>query len=148
MVKTYQSKRDWIYGSIFLGISVLFLAIVVSVYFEKDLLGWIILAFIFLIVETVLIINFFLIKIKIEGEDLVVNIIFDIFRVSIFKITKIRVGETMWSGFNKCGTSVGGLIIFSKFKNDLYITPQNPDEFLKELLEINRHIVIEDLRKK
>lgn len=103
--------------------------------------------FILLVINSVLLISFFFIKIRIDGEELVVNVVFDIFRVSIFKITKIRIGETMWSGFNKCGTSVGGLIIFSKYKNDLYITPENQDEFLRELLEINRHIVIEDLKK-
>lgn len=143
----YTSKRDWIYGSLFLGISLLFVCIVIASYFDTPFSGWLVLSLILLVVNSVLLISFFFIKIRIDGEELVVNVIFDIFRVNIFKITKIRIGETMWSGFNKCGTSVGGLIIFSKYKNDLYITPKNLDEFLKELLEINSHIVIDDVRK-
>lgn len=147
-MKIYTSKRDWVYGSLFLGISLLFVGIAITSYFDTPFSGWLLLLLILLSVNSVLLISFFFIKIRIEGEELVVNVIFDVFRVSIFKITKIRIGETMWSGFNKCGTSVGGLIIFSKFKNDLYITPKNQDDFLKELLEINRHIIIEDVRKK
>lgn len=145
-MKVYTSKRDWVYGSLFFGISLLFVGIAIASYFDTPFSGWLLLLLILLSVNSVLLISFFFIKIRIEGEELVVNVIFDVFRVSIFKITKIRIGETMWSGFNKCGTSVGGLIIFSKFKNDLYITPKNQNEFLKELLEINRHIIIEDVR--
>ncbi len=146
-MKVYASKKDWIYGSLFLGISLLFVWIVITSYFDTPFSEWLMMLFILLLINSVLLISFFFIKIRIDGEELVVNVVFDIFRVSIFKITKIRIGETMWSGFNKCGTSVGGLIIFSKYKNDLYITPENQDEFLRELLEINRHIVIEDFKK-
>jgi len=146
-MKVYASKRDWIYGSLFLGISLLVVWIVITSYFDTPFSAWLVMLFFLLLINSVLLISFFFIKIRIDGEELVVNVFFDIFRVSIFKITKIRIGETMWSGFNKCGTSVGGLIIFSKYKNDLYITPENQDEFLRELLEINRHIVIEDLKK-
>ncbi|MBN9338028.1 MAG: PH domain-containing protein [Chryseobacterium sp.] len=146
-MKVYASKRDWIYGSLFLGISLLVVWIVITSYFDTPFSAWLVMLFFLLLINSVLLISFFFIKIRIDGEELVVNVVFDIFRVSIFKITKIRIGETMWSGFNKCGTSVGGLIIFSKYKNDLYITPENQDEFLRELLEINRHIVIEDLKK-
>lgn len=146
-MKVYASKKDWIYGSLFLGISLLFVWIVITSYFDTPFSELLMMLFILLVINSVLLISFFFIKIRIDGEELVVNVVFDIFRVSIFKITKIRIGETMWSGFNKCGTSVGGLIIFSKYKNDLYITPENQDEFLRELLEINRHIVIEDLKK-
>lgn len=147
-MKVYKSKRDWVYGSIFLGITLLFAVILVSSYFDSDFWNWMLMVFILGAINLIILINFFFIKITIKGEELIVSVIYNVFRINIFKITKVRIGETMWSGFNKCGTSVGGLIIFSKFKNDLYITPKNQDEFLKELLEINRHIIIEDVRKK
>ncbi|WP_379965150.1 PH domain-containing protein [Epilithonimonas sp. UC225_85] len=146
-MKVYKSRRDWIYGSIFLGITLLFAVILVSSYFDTGFGDWLIMFFILGGINSVLLTNFFFIKIKIKDKELIVNIIFDIFRINIFKITKVRIGETMWSGFHKCGTAKGGLIIFSKYKNDLYITPENQDEFLKQLLEINRHIIIEDVRK-
>ena len=146
-MKVYTSKRDWVYGSLFLGISLLFVGIAIASYFDTPFSGWLLLLLILLSVNSVLLISFFFIKIRIEGEELVVNVIFDIFRVSIFKITKIRIGETMWSGLYKCGTSTGGLIVFSKFKNDLYITPKKQDEFLDELLKVNSNIIIEDVRK-
>lgn len=146
-MKVYKSRRDWIYGSIFLGITLLFAVILVSSYFDTVFWDWMLMVFILGVITVILLINFFLIKIKIEDEELIVSVIYNVFKINIFKITKIRIGETMWSGFHKCGTATGGLIVFSKNKNDLYITPENQDEFLEELLKINSHIVIEDVRK-
>ena len=146
-MKVFTSRRDWVYGSILLAITLLFAAILISSYFDTDFWDWVIMVFILGGINLIVIINFFFIKIKIRNEELIVNIVFDIFKVDIYKITKIRIGETMWSGFHKYGTATGGLIIFSKFKNDLYITPESQEEFLKQLLEVNRHIIIEDVRK-
>jgi len=146
-MKVYKSKRDWIYGSIFLGITLLFAIILVSAYFDSNFWDWMLMVFILGGINLIILINFFFIKIKIKDEELIVSVIYNVFKIDIFKITKIRIGETMWSGFHKCGTATGGLIVFSKNKNDLYITPENQDEFLKELLEINSHIIIDDVRK-
>ncbi|MBV6880674.1 PH domain-containing protein [Epilithonimonas ginsengisoli] len=146
-MKVYKSRRDWIYGSIFLGITLLFAVILVLSYFDLGFWDWMLMVFILVGIDLIILINFFFIKTKIKDEELIVSVIYNVFRINIFKITKIRIGETMWSGFHKCGTATGGLIIFSKNKNDLYITPQNQDEFLKELLKVNSHIIIEDVRK-
>lgn len=148
-MKIFTSRLDGIYATMYIIITIFLLGIVGVSYFDEDLnaLGWSVLTAILLAVVVVLSISFFLIKIKIKDEELIVNIIFDVFRINIFKITKIRIGETMWSGFHKCGTATGGLIVFSKSKNDLYITPENQDEFLEELLKVNSHIIIEDVRK-
>lgn len=148
-MKVYKSRRDWIYSLIYLVITILLVGSVISAFFDEDFtwISWCLMVFILGGINIIILISFFFIKIKIKDEELIVNIIFDVFRINIFKITKIRIGETMWSGFNKCGTATRGLIIFSKFKNDLYITPENQEEFLKQLLEVNRHIIIEDVRK-
>lgn len=148
-MKVYKSSRDWIYSLIYLVITILLVGSVISAFFDDDFtwISWWIMVFILGGINILILISFFFIKIKIKDEELIINIIFDIFRIKIFKITKIRIGETMWSGFHKCGTATGGLIVFSKNKNDLYITPKDQDEFLKQLLEVNRHIIIEDVRK-
>lgn len=146
-MKVYKSRRDWVFGSIFLGITLLFAVILVLSYFDSDFWDWMLIVFILVGINLIILVNFFFIKIKIKDEELMVSVIYNVFRINIFKITKIRIGETMWSGFHKCGTATGGLIIFSKNKNDLYITPENQDEFLKQLLEVNRHIIIDDVRK-
>jgi hypothetical protein len=49
----------------------------------------------------------------------------------------------MWSGFNKFGTATNGLIIFTKHRNDLYITPENEELFLNQLQKINPKIILE-----
>lgn len=49
----------------------------------------------------------------------------------------------MWSGFHKYGTATKGLIVFTKFKDDLYITPADEELFLSTILEINPDIVFE-----
>lgn len=146
-MKVYKSKRDWIYGSIFLAITLLFVVILLLSYFDTGFWDWMLMVFILGGINLIILINFFFIKIKIKDEELMVSVIYNVFRINIFKITKIRIGETMWSGFHKCGTATGGLIVFSKNKNDLYITPENQEEFLQELLKVNSHIIIEDVRK-
>ena len=148
-MKIFTSRLDGIYATMYIVITVFLLGIVGVSYFDGDLnvLGWSILTAILLAVVMVLSISFFFIKIKIKDEELMVSVIYNVFKINIFKITKIRIGETMWSGFHKCGTATGGLIIFSKNKNDLYITPENQDKFLEELLKVNSHIIIEDVRK-
>jgi hypothetical protein len=68
-----------------------------------------------------------------------------LYKSDISKITKIRNGETMWSGFHRYGTTTKGLIIYTKYKDDLYITPENEEDFLKKILEINPNIIIEKI---
>ncbi|WP_051190523.1 PH domain-containing protein [Kaistella palustris] len=82
-------------------------------------------------------------KIIIRDHFLTVHLIFEVSRKDIRHITKIRKGETMWSGFEKFGTVTKGLIIFTKYKNDLYISPENEELFFRKILEVNPEIVIE-----
>ncbi len=82
-------------------------------------------------------------KIIVDGEFLIVNCFFNLYKTNIKNITKIRKGETMWSGLHKYGTTTKGLIVFSKFKNDLYITPEKEEMFYQKILEINPNIIIE-----
>ncbi|MDP2454517.1 MULTISPECIES: PH domain-containing protein [unclassified Kaistella] len=86
--------------------------------------------------------TFFLLKIKIEDDFLCVDLFYPIYKVDIRTITTIQMGKTMWFGFHKHGTATKGLIISSQFKNDVYITPQNEQEFLQKLLNINPNINI------
>lgn len=99
-------------------------------------LGWFILALLFTIF------SFFFLRIIIKDNFLFVHCFFIIYKVDIDTITKIKRGETMWFGLHKHGTATAGLIISSKFKNDLYITPQNEKVFLLKLMEINPTIII------
>jgi hypothetical protein len=100
---------------------------------------------IFLIIISILVISIVKLKIRIEGNFLLIKIIFTMYKTDISKIYKIRKGETMWSGVNKFGTSTNGLIIFTKHLNDLYITPENEELFLNELQKINPNIILEKI---
>lgn len=82
-------------------------------------------------------------RIVIENNHLIVHKFFTWYKADINKITKIRKGETMWSGFHKYGTATKGLIIFAKYKDDLYITPENEQLFIEKIREINPEIVFE-----
>ena len=91
--------------------------------------------------------SFLLLKIIIIGDKMIVQHFFSLYKLDIKTITKIKKGETMWFGLHKHGTSRKGLIISSKFKNDLYITPQNEEVFFQKLLQINPNISIEKADK-
>jgi hypothetical protein len=100
---------------------------------------------IFLIIVSILILSILKLKINIEGNFLLIKIIFTVYKTDINKIYKVRKGETMWSGVNKFGTSTNGIIIFTKHLNDLYITPENEELFLIELQKINPNIILEKI---
>ena len=99
-------------------------------------LGWFILALLFTTTSLLFL------KIIIKDDDLIVNAGFNIYKIDIKTINTIRLGETMWVGFHKHGTAKKGLVISSKFKNDLYITPENESLFLQKLSEINPNIYL------
>ena len=96
-----------------------------------------------LLIIAITITSYFNLKIMVEGNFLMVKNVFILYRADIHQITKIRKGETMWSGFHKYGTATKGLIVFTKFKDDLYITPADEELFLSTILEINPDIVFE-----
>ena len=110
---------------------------------KNGIYPFIVLESIFTVIISILIVSTLKLKISIDGNILIVKIIFTVYKTDILKIYKVRKGETMWSGFNKFGTSTNGLIIFTKHRNDLYITPENEEFFLNELQKINPNIIVE-----
>ena len=69
-----------------------------------------------------------------------INVGFNMYKIDVRTINKIETGKTMWVGFHKHGTATKGLIISSKFRNDVYITPQHEQAFLGKIMEINPDI--------
>jgi hypothetical protein len=110
---------------------------------KNGIYPFIIIESIFVLIIAILIVSILKLKISIKGNLVLIRIIFIVYKTDINKIYKVRKGETMWSGFNKFGTSTNGLIIFTKHLNDLYITPENEELFLNELLKINPNIILE-----
>ncbi len=88
------------------------------------------------------ILSFLFLRIIVKDEFLIVHLFYPLYKVDIKTITTINTGKTMWFGFHKYGTATKGLIISSKFKNDLYITPKSEQMFLQKLREINPDLVI------
>ncbi len=126
------------------GVHVFLLGITIFTYFEeKDWRVFIAMGSISALLLFITISSFYKLKIIIENHFLTIKFFFVFYKVDIKNITKIRKGETMWSGFHKYGTTTKGLIIFAKYKNDLYITPENEELFYQKILEINPDVVIE-----
>jgi hypothetical protein len=146
MVIDFKSKKiKGIFRQIYI---VLFLFLVLTPFLlltENNIYPFIVMESIFLIIVSILILSIIKLKINIEGNFLLIKIIFTVYKTDINKIYKVRKGETMWSGVNKFGTSTNGLIIFTKHLNDLYITPENEELFLIELQKINPNIILEKI---
>ncbi len=142
----FQSKKlAGIFRLIYIILFLFFLLMPLLMLFEKNgFYPFLIMESIFLIIIFILIVSILKLKIRIEGNFLLIKIIFTMYKTDINKIYKVRKGETMWSGFNKFGTTTNGLIIFTKHLNDLYITPDNEVLFLNELQKINPNIIIEN----
>ena len=142
----FQSKKlAGIFRLIYIILFLFLLLMPLLMLFEKNgFYPFLVMESIFLIIIFILIVSILKLKIRIEGNFLLIKIIFTMYKTDINKIYKVRKGETMWSGFNKFGTTTNGLIIFTKHLNDLYITPDNEELFLNELQKINPNIIIEN----
>ncbi|MFM7018024.1 PH domain-containing protein [Flavobacterium sp.] len=142
----FQSKKlAGIFRLIYIFLFLFLLLMPVLMLLEKNgFYPFLVMESIFLIIIFILIVSILKLKIRIEGNFLLIKIIFTMYKTDINKIYKVRKGETMWSGFNKFGTTTNGLIIFTKHLNDLYITPDNEVLFLNELQKINPNIIIEN----
>jgi len=139
----FKTKYDRVFGGLFLGI-VLFLALLNLIAYFDQVEAGLVLSLIFLPILFLMFLSGLSLKIMIVEHDLIVKILgISFYKVNIRKINKIKIGETMWSGLHKYGTSANGIIIFSKYKNDCYITPTESKQFLEALLVINPHIIIE-----
>ncbi|MBQ0768242.1 MAG: PH domain-containing protein [Bizionia sp.] len=62
-------------------------------------------------------------------------------RIEINKIHEIIKGKTLWSGL-KPATARNGLIIKYEKYNEIYISPETNDCFVKKILELNDKIKI------
>lgn len=63
--------------------------------------------------------------------------------IDIAKIREIIQGETMWSGI-KPALSKNGLIVKFNRYDDIYIAPEDNNQIISDLLEINRNIKVTD----
>lgn len=140
-------KPDKVFTAIHLVIGIVLLAVAISGTAETGDIWFSVM----LMILIALITGSFLmmpghLNIIVSGNDLTVRFFFQLYKTDIRNITKVRKGETMWSGFHKYGTATNGLTVFAKFKDDLYITPDDEEEFLHTLLKINPHIIVETVR--
>lgn len=140
-------KIDKIFLLLYLGISLFLMSVAFYTFIKEDYLfvfiplGLIVVMLMFLSVGS----QYFL-KIIIKENRLVIKFIFKLYSSEIKNITKIRKGETMWSGLHKYGTTTKGLIIFANYHNDLYITPENEQLFVDTLQNINPEIKFETVK--
>ena len=147
MVINFKSKKlDSTFRMIYIFLFLFLLLMPFIILFTKNgFYPFIVLVSIFAIIISILVVSILKLRITIEGNFLLIKIIFTVYKTDINKIYKVRKGETMWSGFNKFGTSTNGLIIFTKHLNDLYITPENEELFIIELQKINPNIILEKI---
>ncbi len=147
MVINFKSKKlDSTFRLIYIFLFLLLLLMPLLILFTKNgFYPFIVMESIFAIIISLLVVSILKLRINIEGNFLLIKIIFTVYKTDINKIYKVRKGETMWSGFNKFGTSTNGLIIFTKHLNDLYITPEEEALFITELQKINPNIILEKI---
>ena len=63
-------------------------------------------------------------------------------KVKIDKITRIDFGKTQWVGLRRYGLAQRGLIIYFNNYDDLYISPEHPEQFIEQLLNYNDKIIV------
>jgi hypothetical protein len=62
-------------------------------------------------------------------------------KIEISSISKIEKGRTLWAGI-KPALATKGLIITHNKYDEIYVSPENEDEFIEEILKVNDAIII------
>ncbi|MGV6944661.1 PH domain-containing protein [Sphingobacterium kyonggiense] len=84
---------------------------------------------------------------KIDGEILRYRSFFLFGKVSISDIRQLEVGKTMYVGI-KPATAKHGIIVRYNRYDEIYISPENNQEVVQALLEINPNIEVVDYPEK
>ena len=84
---------------------------------------------------------------KIDGEFLRYRSFFLFGKVSISDIRQLEVGKTMYVGI-KPATAKHGIIVRYNRYDEIYISPENNQEVVQALLEINPNIEVVDYTEK
>ena len=139
--QVFKTKIGKTFISFYLVMFLLIIAMTIFTYFlPNDSSMFYFMAGFSLVVLGFMASSFFFLKIIVRDEFLYVHLFYPIYKVDIRTINSVESGKTMWFGFHKYGTATKGLIISSKFKNDLYITPENESLFLQKLSDLNPNI--------
>ena len=139
--QVFKTKIGKTFVSLYLIMFLLIIVMTIFIYFlPNDSSMFYFMAGFSLVVLAFMASSFFFLKIIVRDEFLYVHLFYPIYKVDIRTINSVESGKTMWFGFHKYGTATKGLIISSKFKNDLYITPENESLFLQKLSELNPNI--------
>lgn len=65
-------------------------------------------------------------------------------KIHLDRIKEIRKNRTVWMGFKKPATARNGLLIKYGNYEELYITPESNEQFIGQILEMNRSIKVTD----
>ena len=68
-------------------------------------------------------------------------------KIKIDRISEIITGKIAFANF-KPATGINGLILKYNRWDEIYISPENKDKFIEELLKLNKNILITDLRER
>ena len=78
---------------------------------------------------------------KIEKKELIYRSGFLRGKIEILNIKEILKGKTMWSGIKPALARNGLIIKFNKY-DEIYISPENNDELISDLIKLNSEIKI------
>lgn len=142
---TFKSRKiDSVFILAYIGIALFILGIGIYDYWiERQLMLLTVMGILVVLLTLVILAAYHQLKIIVDGSLLRVCCYIKVYETDISKITKIRKGETMWSGIHKYGTATNGLIIFARNKNDLYISPENEELFFQKILAVNPDVIVE-----
>jgi len=143
----FKSRKDILFQMMIFGISGLFLGIFLITLFsrERDLLSYIWIDIIMLLMIGLLLWIYFKTEYVLTASKLIYKSGPLRGSIEIHRIREIIKYKTLWSGL-KPATARNGLIIkYDKFE-EIYISPETNETFIKRILELNDKIKITSKR--
>jgi hypothetical protein len=138
----YKSKSDGLYDFILL-VYLVFTGVMFWMDWKKDgMIMWGVQIFISLM-SLVLLWMYFSMSYIIDKKYLIYRSGFIHGKIPIGKIHKIIKGDTVYTGFRIARARKGLRILYNRF-DEIYISPENEETFIEELLRNNDSITVEN----
>ncbi|SMG41094.1 PH domain-containing protein [Sphingobacterium psychroaquaticum] len=136
MSKLFKPKKDFTPWYLTTGLVLALLIGIQYISAVPDAGFWIAIGGIFLFFNVLFFLTFTTTSYKITGTDFKYRCLFLFGTIDINKIHKLEIGRTLWVG-TKPATGRNGVIIYYNKYDEIYISPENNDDFVRSIQEIN-----------
>ncbi|MEM9895724.1 MAG: PH domain-containing protein [Bacteroidota bacterium] len=133
-MKLFKSRKDTLSYCTFLGTALVG-------FVSLPFLGVLAIQFIVGFTISILLFFFYGTYYKIDGERFIYRTGPLVGKIAIEKIRSLTIGKTMWVGLKPATAQKGIIMQYNKY-DEIYISPERVEEFVKAIIEVNAQVKV------